>query len=150
MQVTLLKSKLHRTVVTSVSPDYSGSLSIDRNLMEAAGFLNHEKILVGNITNGERFETYCIPAPAGSGEIALNGAAAHKGKPGDLLVILTFIQLDPEEAAAWEPRLIIIEGENTNFKMIANHFHCRKRGSSGMLHVEKLIHYDLIWTEKYN
>ena len=120
MQVTLLKSKLHRTVVTSVSPDYSGSLSIDRNLMEAAGFLNHEKILVGNITNGERFETYCILAPAGSGEIALNGAAAHKGKPGDLLVILTFIQLDPEEAAAWEPRLIIIEGENTNFKMITN------------------------------
>ncbi len=120
MQVTLLKSKLHRTVVTSVSPDYSGGLSIDRNLMEAAGFLNHEKILVGNITNGERFETYCIPAPAGSGEIALNGAAAHKGKLGDLLVILTFIQLDPEEAAAWEPRLIIIEGENTNFKMITN------------------------------
>ena len=120
MQVTLLKSKLHRTIVTSVSPDYSGSLSIDRNLMEAAGFLNNEKILVGNITNGERFETYCIPAPAGSGEIALNGAAAHKGKPGDLLVILTFIQLNPEEAAAWEPRLIVIEEDNTQFKEITN------------------------------
>jgi len=118
MQVTLLKSKLHRALVTSVSPDYSGSLSIDRSLMEAAGFLNHEKILVGNITNGERFETYCIPAPAGSGEIALNGAAAHKGKPGDLLVILTFISLEPEEAAAWDPRLIIIEGANKKFKKI--------------------------------
>ena len=118
MQVTLLKSKLHRAMVTSVSPDYSGSLSIDRSLMEAAGFLNHEKILVGNITNGERFETYCIPAPAGSGEIALNGAAAHKGKPGDLLVILTFISLEPEEAAAWDPRLIIIEGANNEFKKI--------------------------------
>ena len=118
MQVTLLKSKLHRAMVTSVSPDYSGSLSIDRSLMEAAGFLNHEKILVGNITNGERFETYCIPAPAGSGEIALNGAAAHKGKPGDLLVILTFISLEPEEAAAWDPRLIIIEGANKKFKKI--------------------------------
>ena len=101
MQVTLLKSKIHRAIVSSVSPNYSGSLSIDRNLMEAAGFLNHEKILVGNITNGERFETYCIPAPAGSGIIALNGAAAHKGKVGDLLVILTFIELNPEEAAAW-------------------------------------------------
>ena len=111
MQVTLLKSKIHRAKVTSVSPNYSGSLSIDRSLMEAAGFLNHEKILVGNITNGERFETYCIPAPAGSGEIALNGAAAHKGKPGDLLVIITFIQLDPEEASAWEPRLVIVEDE---------------------------------------
>jgi aspartate 1-decarboxylase len=118
MQVTLLKSKLHRAMVTSVSPDYSGSLSIDRSLMEAAGFLNHEKILVGNITNGERFETYCIPAPAGSGEIALNGAAAHKGKPGDLLVILTFISLEPEEAAAWDPRLIIIEAANKKFKKI--------------------------------
>ena len=118
MQVTLLKSKLHRAMVTSVSPDYSGSLSIDRSLMEAAGFLNHEKILVGNITNGERFETYCIPAPAGSGELALNGAAAHKGKPGDLLVILTFISLEPEEAAAWDPRLIIIEGANKKFKKI--------------------------------
>jgi aspartate 1-decarboxylase len=120
MQVTLLKSKIHRAKVTSVSPNYSGSLSIDRALMEAAGFLNHEKILVGNITNGERFETYCIPAPAGSGEIALNGAAAHKGKPGDLLVIITFIQLDPEEASAWEPRLVIIEDKNTKFKNITS------------------------------
>ena len=120
MQVTLLKSKIHRAKVTSISPDYSGSLSIDRTLMDAAGFLNHEKILVGNISNGERFETYCIPAPAGSGEIALNGAAAHKGKPGDLLVIITFIQLDPEEASAWEPRLVIIEDNNTKFKMITS------------------------------
>ena len=120
MQVTLLKSKIHRAIVSSVSPDYSCSLSIDRTLMEAAGFLNHEKILVGNITNGERFETYCIPAPAGSGEIALNGAAAHKGKPGDLLVILTFIELNPEEATVWEPRLVIIDNDNTNFKNITS------------------------------
>ncbi len=120
MQVTLLKSKIHRAIVSSVSPDYSGSLSIDRSLMEAAGFLNHEKILVGNISNGERFETYCIPAPAGSGEIALNGAAAHKGKPGDLLVILTFIELDPEEASAWEPRLVIIGNTNQEFKNIVS------------------------------
>jgi aspartate 1-decarboxylase len=120
MQVTLLKSKIHRAIVSSVSPDYSGSLSIDRTLMEAAGFLNHEKILVGNITNGERFETYCIPAPAGSGEIALNGAAANKGKPGDLLVILTFIELNPEEASAWEPKLVIIDKDNTSFKSITS------------------------------
>jgi len=97
MQITLLKSKLHRATVTSVHPDYSGSLSIDQDLLDAAGFLHHEKILVGNITNGERFETYCIPAPRGSGEIALNGAAAHKGKAGHLLVILTFVTLNPDE-----------------------------------------------------
>ena len=105
MQVTLLKSKIHRAIVSSVSPDYSGSLSIDRTLMEAAGFLNHEKILVGNITNGERFETYCIPAPAGSGEIALNGAAAHKGKPGDLLVILHLSSSIPRKQRFGNPAL---------------------------------------------
>ena len=90
MQVTLLKSKLHRAAVTSVRPDYSGSLSIDQTLMEAAGFLHHEKILVGNIANGERFETYCIPADHGSGEIGLNGAAAHK-ETRDPLVIMTLL-----------------------------------------------------------
>jgi len=118
MQVTLLKSKLHRATVTEVSPDYSGSLSIDQELMEAAGFLHHEKILVGNITNGKRFETYCIPAPSGSGKIALNGAAAHKGKPGDLLVIMSFVSLDPEEAAVWEPRLILVGNKNLSNELI--------------------------------
>ncbi len=118
MQVTLLKSKLHRASITAVSPNYSGSLSIDRTLMREAGLLHHEKILVGNIANGERFETYCIPAPEGSGEIALNGAAAHKGKIGDLLVILSFINLDPEEAAVWEPRLILVGEKNKSFEHI--------------------------------
>lgn len=118
MQVTLLKSKLHRATVTEVSPDYSGSLSIDQELMDAAGFLHHEKILVGNITNGKRFETYCIPAPSGSGKIALNGAAAHKGKPGDLLVIMSFVSLDPEEAAVWEPRLILVGSKNLSNELI--------------------------------
>jgi len=118
MQITLLKSKLHRATVTSVHPDYSGSLSIDQDLLDAAGFLHHEKILVGNITNGERFETYCIPAPRGSGEIALNGAAAHKGKPGHLLVILTFISLNPEEASVWEPKLVLVGQKNLSHELI--------------------------------
>ena len=118
MQITLLKSKLHRATVTSVHPDYSGSLSIDQDLLDAAGFLHHEKILVGNITNGERFEPYCIPAPRGSGEIALNGAAAHKGKPGHLLVILTFISLNPEEASVWEPKLVLVGQKNLSYEII--------------------------------
>ena len=117
MQVTLLKSKLHRASVTSVRPDYSGSLSIDQTLMEAAGFLHHEKILVGNIANGERFETYCIPADHGSGEIGLNGAAAHKGKPGDPLVIMTLL-IQPGEAAVWEPRLVIVSNNNKSLTCI--------------------------------
>ena len=104
--------------MTSARQDYSGSLSIDQDLMEAAGFLHHEKILVGNITNGERFETYCIPAEHGSGEIGLNGAAAHKGKPGDLLVIMTFINLNPEEATVWEPRLVLVGKDNNTFELI--------------------------------
>ena len=116
MQVSLLKSKLHRATVTAVSPDYSGSLSIDESLMKAAGLLHHEKILVGNITNGERFETYAIPASPDSGEIALNGAAAHKGAPGDLLVILSFVQLDPDEAADWIPRVVIVGEKNKSFE----------------------------------
>ena len=120
MQVTLLKSKLHRAAVTSVRPDYSGSLSIDQTLMEKAGFLHHEKILVGNIANGERFETYCIPADYNSGEIGLNGAAAHKGKPGDPLVIMTFINLNPEEAAVWEPRLVIVSNNNHSFELLSS------------------------------
>lgn len=120
MQVTLLKSKLHRAKVTGVHQDYSGSLSIDQDLLDAAGFLHHEKILVGNITNGERFETYCIPAPRGSGEIALNGAAAHKGKVGDLLVIITFVTLNPDEAAVWEPKLVLVGKDNLKHETIAS------------------------------
>ncbi len=118
MQVTLLKSKLHRAKVTGVHQNYSGSLSIDQDLLDAAGFLHHEKILVGNISNGERFETYCIPAPRGSGEIALNGAAAHKGKVGDLLVIITFVTLNPDEAAVWEPKLVLVEKNNLKHEVI--------------------------------
>lgn len=120
MQVTLLKSKLHRAEVTGVHQDYSGSLSIDQDLLDAAGFLHHEKILVGNITNGERFETYCIPAPRGSGEISLNGAAAHKGKIGDLLVIITFVNLNPDEAAVWEPKLVLVGKNNLNHEVVSS------------------------------
>ena len=120
MQVTLLKSKLHRAEVTGVHLEYSGSLSIDKDLLDAAGFLIHEKILVGNITNGERFETYCIPAPRGSGEISLNGAAAHKGKIGDLLVILTFVNLNEQEAATWEPKLVLVKDQNKVHEVIAS------------------------------
>lgn len=118
MQVSLLKSKLHRAQVTGVHLNYSGSLSIDQNLLDAAGFFNHEKILVGNISNGERFETYCIPAPPGSGEISLNGAAAHKGKVGDFLVILTFVSINTNEASSWTPKLILVGEKNLSHQII--------------------------------
>ena len=85
MQVTLLKSKLHRAKVTGVHQDYSGSLSIDQDLLDAAGFLHHEKILVGNITNGERFETYCIPAPEAQAKLPLTERPPIKAKLGTFL-----------------------------------------------------------------
>ena len=120
MQIQLLKSKIHRAAVTDANVNYEGSLTIDRELMDRVAMRPFERVLCGNLTNGERFETYCISAPEGSGEIALNGAAAHKGKVGDLLVILTFINLDPEEAAVWEPRLILVGKNNKSFENISN------------------------------
>ncbi|WOO42612.1 aspartate 1-decarboxylase [Rubellicoccus peritrichatus] len=112
MQVTLMKSKILRAEVTQADADYEGSLAIDSTYMERVGLLPYEKILVGNITNGERLETYAIPAPAGSHAFCLNGAAAHKGKKGDLLVIMSFAQMDAEEAANFHPRVIVLDDSN--------------------------------------
>ena len=112
MQVHLLKSKILRAEITDAELHYEGSLAIDRALMDRVGLLPYEKILVGNITNGERLETYAIPAPAGSLTFSLNGAAAHKGKPGDLIVILSFAELTLDEAANWEPRVITLANGN--------------------------------------
>lgn len=112
MQVTLLKSKLLRAEVTDRALHYEGSLAIDAALMKQIGMLPYEKILVSNIANGERFETYAIEAPAGSLTISLNGAAAHKGEMGDLLVIMSFAQLDEEEVKTWKPKVIVLADGN--------------------------------------
>ena len=112
MQITLLKSKILRAEVTDRALHYEGSLAIDSALMEQIGLLPFEKILVGNIANGERFETYAIEAPKGSHAICLNGAAAHKGELGDLLVIMSFAQMTTEEAADWSPRVICLADRN--------------------------------------
>jgi aspartate 1-decarboxylase len=112
MQVTLLKSKLLRAEVTDRALHYEGSLAIDSALMKQIGMLPYEKILVSNIANGERFETYAIEAPAGSLTISLNGAAAHKGALGDLLVIMSFAQLDEEELKTWKPKVIVLADGN--------------------------------------
>ena len=113
MLVQLLKSKILRATVTDALLDYEGSLAIDESFMKKTGLLCGEKILVGNITNGKRFETYAIPAPAGSRTISLRGAAAHMGKVGDLLVLMSFAQMTPEEAAVWNPSTITLAKENT-------------------------------------
>ena len=112
MLTTLLKSKLLRAEVTDRALHYEGSLAIDRALMEQVGLVPYEKILVANIANGERFETYAIEAPKGSHTISLNGAAAHKGELGDLLVIMAFGQFDPVEAKNWKPKVLVLADGN--------------------------------------
>ena len=120
MLVSVLRSKILRAEVTECSVDYEGSLAIDQKWMDLLGLLPYEKILVGNITNGERLETYAIPAPAGSLTIALNGAAAHKGQQGDLLVIMAFGQMTEEEAREWKPRVIVLGEHNTKITRLTN------------------------------
>jgi len=116
----LLRTKLRRAEVTGARLDYEGSLAIDIELMNLVGMLPYEKILVGNLANGERFETYAIPAPAGTREICLNGATAHLGKSGDLLVIMTFAELTPEEAKSWKPKTATLAERNRRVVRLDN------------------------------
>ena len=108
MKVHLLKSKIHRARVTAANLDYEGSMSIDRDLMDKIGLLPYEKILCSNLANAARFETYAIPAERGSRQIVLNGAAAHLGKPGDQLTIMSFTEAEASEAKFWKPRVIVL------------------------------------------
>ena len=110
--VTLLRAKLHRIRVTEACRDYVGSLTLDEDLMDAVGIFNYERILVANVENGERFETYAIKGPRGSGVCCLNGAAAHKGKIGDLLIVMAWAQVPEEEAAAFQPRIGVLDENN--------------------------------------
>ncbi len=107
-----MRGKILRAEVTDSSLNYEGSMAIDADLMEKAGILPYEKILVGNISNGERFETYAIPAPAGSHMVSLNGAAARKGSIGDRVVIMTFGQFGIEEAKTWKPKIVVLSNRN--------------------------------------
>jgi aspartate 1-decarboxylase len=116
----LLRTKLLRAEVTGARLDYEGSLAIDIELMNLVGMLPYEKILVGNLANGERFETYAIPAPAGTREVCLNGATAHLGKSGDLLVIMTFAELTPEEAKTWRPKTATLAERNRRVARLEN------------------------------
>ena len=112
MLVHILKSKIHRAQVTAGDVEYEGSLGIARDLMDKVGLLPYERILCGNMANGERFETYAIPAEPGSGQIILNGATARLGKPGDRLTIMSFTELDAAEAKSWKPQVIVMGEKN--------------------------------------
>lgn len=117
MHLTLLKSKIHRAAVTGASLHYEGSLTIAVDLAEKVGLLPYEKILIGNMANGARFETYVIYGERGSGAIQLNGATAHLGKIGDRLTIMNFAQFTPQEAVGYRPRVILLNERN---EVVAN------------------------------
>jgi aspartate 1-decarboxylase len=112
MEFTLLRSKIHRAAVTGASVDYEGSLTISSDLAELVGLLEYEKILVGNLTNGERFETHAIYGEPQRGIIELNGATAHLGKIGDRITIMSFARYTPEEAAVHQPRIVVLDEKN--------------------------------------
>ena len=112
MQLTLLKSKIHRATVTAASLHYEGSMTISADLAERVGLLPYERILVTNMRNGERFETYVIYGEAGAGQIQLNGATAHLGKIDDRITVMNFAAFTPEEAVDHKPRVIVLNEKN--------------------------------------
>jgi aspartate 1-decarboxylase len=117
MQVFLLKSKIHRAAVTDGNVNYEGSLTIASDLMKAAGLRPYERILCSNTANGNRFETYVIIGKSGSGAIVLNGAAAHLGKKGDRLTIMSFAAVSKKKAETWKPRVIVL-GKNNRIETV--------------------------------
>jgi len=112
MQRTILKSKIHRATITDANLDYEGSLTIDPDLMAKADILPYEKLDVVNINNGQRFSTYAIEGIPGSGDICLNGAAARLGNIGDLVIIITYINLADEEIHHHQPIVVLVDEEN--------------------------------------
>ena len=112
MQRTMLKSKLHGVRVVQADLEYQGSITVDRELMEAADLLDHERVDIYDITNGARLSTYVIPGERCSGMIGINGAAAHLVKPGDKIIIASYVQMDDAEARAHSPRVCFVDAEN--------------------------------------
>ena len=112
MQINILKSKIHRATVTEANIHYMGSITIDFNLMEHAGILPYEKVLVVSLESGERLETYVIKGKKGSGKICLNGAAARKILKDDKVIILSFAMIDQSEACKVKPKIVYVDGKN--------------------------------------
>ena len=108
----LMKSKIHRVTITAADLHYEGSLTVDADLLDAAELLEHEDVQVVNVNNGERFNTYVIPGPRGSGVIQLNGAAARRGHPGDLVIIISNGVYDEDEASRHVPRVVFVDERN--------------------------------------
>lgn len=108
----MCKSKIHRATVTDVNLHYEGSITVDRDLLEAADILPYEMVQVLNINNGERFETYAISGPSGSGTVCLNGAAARLAMPGDLVIIIAYGDYEDKDLRDWAPKIVHVDAEN--------------------------------------
>jgi aspartate 1-decarboxylase len=112
MKLNVFKSKIHRATVTHADLDYEGSVTIDRDLLDAADILPHEAVHIWNVTRGTRLVTYALEGPRGSGAIAVNGAAAHLNQPGDLVILATFADVTPEEARRHHPTVVRVDAQN--------------------------------------
>lgn len=112
MRRTFFKSKIHRATVTQADLDYEGSVSIDEDLLDAAGIWEFEAVHVWNITRGTRLQTYAIKGARGSGVVCINGAAAHLNQPGDLVILSTFAELEEAEARAFKPTVVLVDRQN--------------------------------------
>lgn len=123
MELTMLKGKIHRVKVKQAALDYVGSITIDEALMEAAGILEYEKVQIVDIDNGSRFETYTIAGERGSGMICLNGAAARCVSVGDLIIIMSYAQMTPEEAKTHRPKVVLVDEENRITKITSYEKH---------------------------
>ena len=120
MTIQMLKGKIHRAVVVQAELDYVGSITVDPELMEAAGILEYEKVQIVDIENGNRFETYTIAGEPGSGMICLNGAAARMVQVKDHIIIMSYCDMTPEEAKQHKPKVVFVD-ENNKIKRISNY-----------------------------
>lgn len=112
MRLTMCKSKIHRATVTQADLNYEGSITIDEDLLKASGILPFEKVQVVDINNGARLETYTYAGPAGSGTVCLNGAAARLVHPGDKVIIISYAEMEVDEAERHQPRLVLVDDNN--------------------------------------
>jgi len=115
----MMKSKIHRAVITEANLNYIGSITIDSDLMRLADLLPNEKVQVVNNNNGARFETYVIEGRSGSGEICVNGAAARLVQPGDVVIIISYALMDGKEIAAYQPRVVFVDSANRPVELAA-------------------------------
>jgi len=112
MEINVFKSKIHRATVTHADLDYEGSVTIDKDLLDAAEILPYETVHIWNVTRGSRLVTYALEGPAGSGAVCVNGAAAHLNEPGDLVILATFANMSREEAMRFEPTVVRVDAHN--------------------------------------